>query len=100
MHVPGHVAILIKQSIAGLKSAQLSLEYGDIESALRHARQAVKEAEEAFFDDKMVSLLYFPDEHKYGVYMPLFGPLLLPLVMAGMKELKVFLVNRRMQRQI
>lgn len=45
-------------------------------------------AEKAFFDDKMVSMLYFPDEHKYAIYTPLFGPLALPLVMALLKELQ------------
>lgn len=45
-------------------------------------------AEKAFFDDKMVSKLYFPDEHKYAIYTPLFGPLALPLVLALLKELQ------------
>jgi phosphatidylinositol glycan class S len=43
-------------------------------------------AEKAFFDDKMVSMLYFPDEHKYAIYTPLFGPLALPLLMALLRE--------------
>jgi GPI-anchor transamidase subunit S len=49
---------------------------------------ALEYAEKAFFDDKMVSMLYFPDEHKYAIYTPLFGPLALPLVMALLKELQ------------
>jgi len=36
----------------------------------------------------MVSMLYFPDEHKYAIYTPLFGPLALPLLMALLKELQ------------
>jgi Phosphatidylinositol-glycan biosynthesis class S protein len=49
---------------------------------------ALESAEKAFFDDKMVSMLYFPDEHKYAIYTPLFGPLALPLLMALLKELQ------------
>jgi hypothetical protein len=49
---------------------------------------ALEYAEKAFFDDKMFSMLYFPDEHKYAIYTPLFGPLALPLVMALLKELQ------------
>ena len=49
---------------------------------------ALEYAEKAFFDDKMVSMLYFPDEHKYAIYTPLFGPLALPLLMALLKELQ------------
>ena len=56
--------------------------------ALYHSSLALEYAEKAFFDDKMVSKLYFPDEHKYAVYTPLFGPLALPLVLALLKELQ------------
>lgn len=49
---------------------------------------ALESAEKAFFDDKMGSMLYFPDEHKYAIYTPLFGPLALPLLMALLKELQ------------
>ena len=56
--------------------------------ALQHSSLALEYAEKAFFDDKMVSMLYFPDEHKYAIYTPLFGPLALPLLMALLKELQ------------
>lgn len=55
---------------------------------MQHSSLALEYAEKAFFDDKMVSMLYFPDEHKYAIYTPLFGPLALPLVMALLKELR------------
>ncbi|KNZ51356.1 uncharacterized protein VP01_3989g1 [Puccinia sorghi] len=42
----------------------------------------------AFFSPTMLSLLYFPDEHKYAIYTPLFGPVLVPLVIALIKEFK------------
>jgi hypothetical protein len=56
--------------------------------ALQYSSLALEYAEKAFFDDKMVSMLYFPDEHKYAIYTPLFGPLALPLLMALLKELR------------
>ena len=56
--------------------------------ALQHSSLALEYAEKAFFDDKMVSMLYFPDEHKYAIYTPLFGPLALPLVMALLREVQ------------
>ncbi|KAJ3251347.1 hypothetical protein HDU77_005970, partial [Chytriomyces hyalinus] len=42
--------------------------------ALAASRVAIVAAERAFFDPTMVSLLYFPNEHKFAVYMPLFLP--------------------------
>lgn len=90
MHVPAHVATLIQASLASLQESRQCMARAEVKTALLHSRDAVRYAEEAFFDEKMVSLLYFPDEHKYGVYMPLFGPLLLPLVMAAVRELKTY----------
>jgi hypothetical protein len=46
-----------------------------LDEAVAESRFAVGDAESAFFDPTMVSLLYFPDEHKYAVYMPLFTPI-------------------------
>ena len=59
---------------------------------------ALEYAEKAFFDDKMVSMLYFPDEHKYAIYTPLFGPLALPLLMALLKELQGIIKGWRASR--
>lgn len=95
MHVPARIAVLIDEALKALDAARAALDTGDVESALRNSKLAVHSAEQAFFDDKMVSLLYFPDEHKYGVYMPLFGPLFLPLLTAGIKELQYFLKKRK-----
>ena len=31
-------------------------------------------AEKAFFDDTLLALLYFPEDQKYAIYIPLFLP--------------------------
>ncbi|ORY86318.1 phosphatidylinositol-glycan biosynthesis class S protein [Protomyces lactucae-debilis] len=101
MHVPEQAAARMAQALTHVDAALLHTTAAndyDLIAALRHARQAVAFAEAAFFDDKMVSLLYFPQEHKYGVYMPLFGPLLLPLGLSLLREIKGFLVARRVRR--
>jgi Phosphatidylinositol-glycan biosynthesis class S protein len=46
----------------------------------------------------MVSMLYFPDEHKYAIYTPLFGPLALPLLMALLRELQLLLKGWKAKR--
>lgn len=53
----------------------------------------------AFFNPSMMGLLYFPDEHKYAVYTPLFAPVAVPVLIAGVKELKVWLKRRRAVKQ-
>ena len=36
----------------------------------------------------MVGQVYFPDEHKVAVYLPLLGPVGVPLVMSAVKEVR------------
>lgn len=64
-------------------------------SALARSRDGLVKAETAFFDPTMVSMLYFPDEHKYAIYMPLFVPISVPLVMALLRELKRIKESKR-----
>jgi phosphatidylinositol glycan class S len=63
--------------------------------ALYHARVAEAEAEKAFFEKSMVGQLYFPDEHKIAVYLPLLGPVGVPLVVGLLNELKAWKKRRR-----
>ena len=61
--------------------------------ALQHASRAMEAASEAYFNPTMLALLYFPDEHKYTIYAPFFGPVAVPLLAALAKEVKVSLTG-------
>ncbi|KAF9433513.1 GPI transamidase component, partial [Entomortierella beljakovae] len=63
--------------------------------ALVASRDGLVKAETAFFDPTMVSMLYFPDEHKYAIYMPLFVPISVPLVLTVLRELKKMKNNKK-----
>jgi phosphatidylinositol glycan class S len=52
------------------------------------ATRAAELAEAAFFDHTMVAQLYFPNEHKFAVYMPLFVPIAVPIILALLRELR------------
>ncbi|KAJ5025493.1 phosphatidylinositol-glycan biosynthesis class S protein [Bipolaris maydis] len=86
--VPDNVAQSTHRTIANLHQACDYLRDGRFPSALEHARAAEVEAEKAFFERSMVGQVYFPDEHKVAVYLPLLGPITVPLVMAALKELR------------
>jgi phosphatidylinositol glycan class S len=86
--VPDNVAQSVGSTIKHLHQACTYLRDGRFQSALDHARVAEVEAEKAFFERSMVGQVYFPDEHKVAVYLPLLGPVAVPLVMAALKELK------------
>ncbi|KAJ2706339.1 GPI transamidase component [Coemansia sp. IMI 203386] len=55
-----------------------------------HAARASSLAENAFFDPSMVSLLYFPDQHKYAIYLPFFLPVAMPLLTALKRVIKQY----------
>ncbi|KAJ2508289.1 GPI transamidase component [Coemansia sp. RSA 2049] len=53
-------------------------------------------AETAFFDPSMVSMLYFPDQHKYAIYFPFFLPVAIP-VLSAIRHLVI--ASRRRRRK-
>lgn len=72
-----------------------SLKEGRFHQALESAKLAEVKVERAFFEPSMVAMVYFPDEHKVAVYLPLLGPVAVPLIMSAIKELKSILAQRR-----
>ncbi|KAG8625353.1 hypothetical protein KVT40_007104 [Elsinoe batatas] len=86
--IPDSVAQSVDKTISHLDQACNDLRNARYASALEHARTAENEAEQAFFEPSMVGQVYFPDEHKVAVYVPMLGPMAVPLVMALLKELK------------
>ena len=62
--------------------------------ALQHSRRALTLASRAFFNPGMLALLYFPAEHKYAVYTPLFAPVAVPLMVTLLREVSAWRKTR------
>lgn len=86
--IPVTVASSVATTLSHLAATCQLLKEGQFTAALASARVAEKEAEKSFFEKSMVGQVYFPDEHKVAVYLPLLGPIGVPLVMGLIKELK------------
>ncbi|KAG9785195.1 hypothetical protein KCU88_g2563, partial [Aureobasidium melanogenum] len=93
--IPKHVAELVDASISNLTAARQAFLESRWDTALAHAKIAYKDSEKAFFDKSMVGQVYFPDEHKVAVYLPLLGPIGVPLIVGLLKEIKRFVARRR-----
>ncbi|KAI1463243.1 phosphatidylinositol-glycan biosynthesis class S protein [Daldinia caldariorum] len=89
--IPSSVADGVAKSMYHLRLACSNL--GGTEG-LEHARIADVEAERAFFEKSMVGQLYFPDEHKIAVYLPLLGPVGVPLVIGLLSQIKAWKAAR------
>lgn len=68
---------------------------GALQSTFRYSAEALTLSSRAFFSPRMLGLLYFPAEHKYAVYTPLFASAMIPLVAAAVRE---FIAWRKEQR--
>ena len=86
--IPESVSTAVDATLTSLQSACDDLKAGKFQEALKRARIAEEQAEKGFFDKSMVGQVYFPDEHKVAVYLPLLGPIGVPLLMSALKETK------------
>lgn len=93
--IPDSVAHAVDETLLRLDSACAHLQAGRFQAALEDARIADSQVEKAFFEPSMVGQVYFPEEHKVAVYVPLLGPMAVPLIMSGIKELRSLLQRRR-----
>lgn len=88
MVVPDRIKLLVEDSLARLRSFMDLVGKGQLDAAFASSAEALSLSEAAFFDPTMVSMLYFPDEHRYAVYMPFFVPVGVPLVAALVGEVR------------
>lgn len=86
--VPETVSSAVDNTLSHLRHTCDALKDGRFKDALESARTAEAEAERGFFEKSMVGQVYFPDEHKVAVYLPLLGPVGVPLVMSALKEFR------------
>jgi hypothetical protein len=87
MVVLDNIATLCSTALDSLEKADEALKYQKYENALEEAREAAVASEKAFFDPNMVSLLYFPDEHKYAIYALPFVPIIFQLLSGNFTSL-------------
>jgi hypothetical protein len=86
MVISDTIAALAARGLRAAAEATRATAAGQHVDATAAADAAHAAAEGAFFHPSILSLLYFPSDHKLAVYLPLFLPALLPLVLAAMRE--------------
>jgi len=71
--------------------SKVTLFKGDVHEAYKFAQISLDCAEKAFFDPSLLALLYFPDDQKYAIYIPLFLPVGIPVVMSLRTVIQYFM---------
>ncbi|CAM9752206.1 unnamed protein product [Chrysoparadoxa australica] len=88
MEVSKSLSAVVSSAVDALVLLDNTSGAGNLAAEMGHAREALKQAEQAYFDPTMVPQLYFPGEHLLAVYLPLVAPLLLPVVCGLLQEYK------------
>jgi phosphatidylinositol glycan class S len=72
---------------------------GSLVQAFAYSAQSFDLASRAFFSPGMLALLYFPAEHTYAVYSPLFASALIPLFVAALREVLAWKKERKERKE-
>ncbi|XP_058271211.1 GPI transamidase component PIG-S [Hemibagrus wyckioides] len=80
-----NIAQQVSSAVTSLQAATAELEAGNLAFALQYSREAILASERAFFDPSLLHLLYFPDDQKFAIYIPLFLPMCVPIVLSLLK---------------
>lgn len=79
---------MIDKAVVNIEHSAKYTKTGDVQTAFQHAKRAFVFSEKAFYDPSLLALLYFPDDQKYAIYVPLFLPISLPIVLSFFKAVR------------
>ncbi|XP_073981889.1 phosphatidylinositol glycan anchor biosynthesis class S [Rhodnius prolixus] len=88
------VAGAINEAVIHVNKATMFLKQGKLKEALQFSKIAFSASEKAFSDPSLLALLYFPDDQKYAVYIPLFLPIMIPVLMS-LKKIHCWLFSSK-----
>ncbi|KAJ3710364.1 phosphatidylinositol-glycan biosynthesis class S protein-domain-containing protein [Lentinula guzmanii] len=101
MPVDEQVQSQVQGSLSALhelfRYASVNLTFAEM---LAYSAQALTLSSKAFFHPGMLAMLYFPAEHKYAVYTPLFASAMIPLLAAALREIAAWRKERREARAV
>ncbi|XP_061461115.1 GPI transamidase component PIG-S [Rhineura floridana] len=79
------VASQVYHAVEFAQEAIAELSRGHLDSAFQASKAAITSSERAFFDPSLLHLLYFPDDQKFAIYIPLFLPMAVPILLSLVK---------------
>lgn len=84
--VAGKVDLAVEKAMKSITQ----INTGNYMVALELSRQSVFNSESAFFDPSLLELLYFPQDQKFAIYIPMFLPLGIPILQGGLYAIRYF----------
>ncbi|KAK2187452.1 hypothetical protein NP493_165g06010 [Ridgeia piscesae] len=78
----------VQVAVSAIKKSKEFLSLGRLNDAFLSSKQAIISSEKAFFDPSLLELLYFPEDQKFAIYIPLFLPISIPVILSIMSSVK------------
>lgn len=76
------IATQVELAVQSIEHSRQLLGHGQLREAFLISRQAREASESAFFDPSLLELLYFPEDQKFAIYIPLFLPVGIPIILS------------------
>jgi phosphatidylinositol glycan class S len=70
------------------------LRHGNLTDAFYSSKTAFVSSEKAFFDKSLLEKLYFPEDQRFAIYIPLFVPVGIPILLSVKSIIKWFKVHK------
>ncbi|XP_077336558.1 GPI-anchor transamidase component PIGS [Lithobates pipiens] len=90
-----NVASEVYHAVSSVQIALSELKAGRLENAFKASKEAITSSEKAFFDPSLLHLLYFPDDQKFAIYIPLFLPMAVPILLSLLKIAKEYRSSKK-----
>jgi len=71
---------MVENAVGKVTESSDLIEEAKLVEGYQASREALELSETAFFDQSLLSLLYFPDDQKYAIYIPFFLPVGIPVI--------------------
>ncbi len=95
MVIKDYIADEVIRAVEASQTALDRLAGGHFQEAFAASKQALVSSERAFFDPSLLELLYFSDDQKYAIYVPLFLPLGVSILFGFVKGFRFVLAARK-----
>ncbi|XP_033627914.1 GPI transamidase component PIG-S-like [Asterias rubens] len=89
------IADQVYQAVSSIQEGHSYLSEGNLYRAFHASKRAIAASEKAFFDPSLLELLYFPDDQKFAIYIPLFLPIGIPVATSVLKVIKWMRAKRK-----
>ncbi|XP_072044480.1 GPI transamidase component PIG-S-like [Amphiura filiformis] len=89
------IAQQVYKAVESVNQGHAYLQQGNLYRAFHASKRAIAASEKAFFDPSLLELLYFPDDQKFAIYIPLFLPISIPVFASLFKVVKWFRARRK-----